>query len=218
MENPDAIVEQWFEEALDLPRGERTAFLDRTCTAQPELRREIEALLAENDRLTGFLRESPLAGLMQRSESATSEQRLGQGMRLGRYSLLEPLGAGGMGVVYRARDSKLQRIVAVKVLPQGSLTSDEVRSRFHGEALAIARLNHPNIAALYDAGEHDGIDYLVMECVPGSSLQEKLRDIPLSILEATRIARDIAEALEEPHASGVLHRDLKPSNIMITPQ
>lgn len=212
MEDPDAIVERCFEEALELPPGERTAFLDRTCTAQPELRRKVEVLLAENDRVTGFLRDSP------RIPPANSGQTDGARRRLGRYSLLEPLGAGGMGVVYRARDEKLERVVAVKVLPQGSLSSEAARSRFRGEALALARLNHPNIAALYDVGEQDGIDYLVMECVPGQSLRERLRDGPLPLTEGTRIACEIAEALDEAHAQGVVHRDLKPANLMMTPR
>lgn len=218
MQDLDAMVERWFEEALELPRGERAAFLDRTCTAQPELRRKVEALLAENDRLTTLLPDSPWARSAQKKESADSGRRLGQPMRLGRYSLLEPLGAGGMGVVYRARDEKLERVVAVKVLPQGSLTNEEVRNRFRGEALALARLNHPNIAALYDAGEQAGIDYLVMECIPGQSLRDKLREGPLNAIEATRIALEIAEALEQAQAQGVVHRDLKPANVMITPQ
>lgn len=218
MDEQEQAAEQLFGEALDLPRDERAAFLDNACRNAPELRSRVEALLAENERLTGFLRDSPWTATASQDQRSNPELRPDRATHLGRYSLLDPLGAGGMGVVYRARDDKLMRIVAVKVLSQGLLTSDAVRSRFRGEALALARLNHPGIAALYDVGEQDGIDYLVMECVHGQSLREKLREGPLPVADATRIAREIAEALEEAHAQGVVHRDLKPANVMITPR
>ena len=219
MQDPDGIVEQLFEEALEMGRDERAAFLDTVCQGHPELRRQVEALLAENDRLTGSLRHSPLkSAVVDGSEPSHGEPRPGQPLRLGRYSLLEPLGTGGMGVVYRARDEKLERIVAIKVLSQGLLTSEPARSRFRSEALALARLNHPGIAALYDVGEQDGIDYLVMECIQGQSLREKLRQGLLPMADATRITCEIGEALEEAHAQGVVHRDLKPANVMITPR
>ena len=217
MEERDAIVEQWFEEALDLPREQRAAFLETACRNMPDLRRRVEELLAENDRLTGFHRSSRAAAASER-ESSSSTTRSMPLLRLGRFALLEPLGAGGMGVVYRARDEKLQRDVAVKVIAQGLLTTDAVRHRFRDEALALARLSHPNIATLFDVGEQDGIDYLVMEYVPGQSLRDKLSDGPLSATEATRIAGQIAEALEEAHTQGVIHRDLKPANVIMTPR
>lgn len=232
-------IESIFHKALAADESRRGSVIEQSCGGDDSLRLEVESLLAHHSDSASFIEKpafaeagtppvrppisrpldpTPLADLTQKSEAATSEQRLGHGMRLGRYSVLEPLGAGGMGVVYRARDEKLERLVAVKVLPQGSMTSEAVRGRFHSEALALARLNHPNIAALYDAGQQDGIDYLVMECVPGHALLEKLRDGPLTLTEATRIAREIAEALEEAQRQGVVHRDLKPGNVMVTPQ
>ena len=135
---------------------------------------------------------------------------IASGTRLGRYTLTDPLGSGGMGVVYRARDEKLERDVAVKVLPSGSFAAD-ARRRFHKEALALAKLSHPHIAAIFDVGEQDGIDYIVMECVPGRSLAEKLASGPLPVKEATAIALQIAQALEEAQEHGVVHRDLKPA-------
>ena len=102
-------------------------------------------------------------------------RHLSAGTKLGRYSIVEPLGAGGMGVVYRARDEKLERIVAIKLLAPGMFTGEEARRRFHKEALALAKLSHAHIAAVYDAGEQDGVDYIVMECVPGESLAAKLK-------------------------------------------
>ncbi len=141
----------------------------------------------------------------------------GPGTRLGRYSLAAPLGSGGMGVVYRARDERLERDVAVKVLTPGALSGD-ARRRFHKEALALAKLSHSHIAAIFDVGEQEGIDYIVMECVSGHSLAERLAAGPLPVKDATAIALQIAQALEEAHEQGVVHRDLKPANVMITPK
>ncbi|HUA96755.1 MAG TPA: serine/threonine-protein kinase, partial [Terracidiphilus sp.] len=220
MDRLDAAVSQLFEKALDVDRGQRAAFLDNACRDQPGLRRQVEALLEENDRLTGFLRPPGWQpGDSNESASATNppaDVQVNVGSRLGRYLLLEPLGAGGMGIVYRARDEKLERIVAVKILNRGLLTSEAVRAHFRREALALARLNHPGIAALYDVGEQDGTDYIVMECVQGESLHAKLKSGPLAIADALRILVQIAEVLEEAHAQGVIHRDLKPANVMIT--
>ena len=211
MERPDSTVEQLFGEALDLSREDRVLFLSRVCAGRPEMRRQVELLLNEHDKLTGFMQNSPLL-----TEAAPRRPIAETGMRLGRYRLLEQLGAGGMGLVFRARDEKLERDVALKVLTPGYLANDSVRSRFRREALALARLNHPNIAALYDVGEQDGIDYIVMECVLGQSLQQVLRSGSLPAAKATRILVDIAGALVEAHAEGVVHRDLKPANVMIT--
>ena len=121
-------------------------------------------------------------------------------------------------MVYRARDEELERTVAIKILPPGALFGDDARQRFRKEALALAKLSHPYIAAIYDVGQQDGANYIVMECVPGESLAAKLRSGPLAVKEATSITLRIAEALEEAHEHGVVHRDLKPGNVMITPK
>ncbi len=141
---------------------------------------------------------------------------LSAGTVLGRYRIREQIGAGAMGVVYLARDERLERDVAVKVLTPGLLTDQDARSRFRKEARALAKLNHPNIAGVYDAGEKDGLDYLVMEYVAGESLAKKLREGPLDAKQAVMLAGQIASALEEAHEKGVVHRDLKPGNIVIT--
>jgi len=149
-------------------------------------------------------------------------QRVTEGTSLGRYTILELLGAGGMGVVYRARDERLERFVAIKVLTPGVLVGDEARKQFRKEALALAKLNHAHIAAVYDVGEQDGVDYLVMELVEGESLAAKILAAAktgagtVTAKEATSILLQVAEALEEAHERGVIHRDLKPANVMVT--
>jgi formylglycine-generating enzyme required for sulfatase activity/dienelactone hydrolase len=145
-----------------------------------------------------------------------SARKVAEGTSLGRYTLLELLGAGGMGVVYRARDERLERVVAVKVLTPGVLVGEQMRRQFRKEALALAKLNHAHIATVYDVGEQDGVDYLVMELVEGESLAEKIRAGTVSVKEATSVLLQVAEALEEAHERGVIHRDLKPANVMVT--
>jgi len=138
------------------------------------------------------------------------------GTRLGRYEILAPLGEGGMGKVYRARDSRLDRDVAIKVLSAGLLADEVARRRFYKEALALAHFNHPHIAVIHDVGEVAGVDYLVMECVNGESLRDKLKNGALMEEEILLLGGQIAEALEEAHDQGIIHRDLKPGNVMVT--
>jgi Tol biopolymer transport system component len=219
MRKQDESAERLFGEALDLPRAERRAFLDATCRGKPELRRAVEELLAENDRLSGFLSASPYGPSEGKGGTgADTVHTLAPGVRLGRYIIVEPLGSGGMGVVYRGRDEKLERVVAIKLLAPGVLSGEDARRHFRREALALAKLNHPRIAAVYDVGEQDGTDYIVMELVEGDSLATKLRSGALPVKEATAIALQVAEALVEAHERGVMHRDLKPGNVMITPK
>jgi serine/threonine-protein kinase len=142
---------------------------------------------------------------------------LATGLRLGVYSILDPLGSGGMGEVYRARDTRLGREVAVKALPTEFSRDPSRLARFQREARMLAALNHPAIAAIYGLEEADGTSFIVMELVPGATLSEKLARGPLPVEESLRIARQIAEALEAAHERGIVHRDLKPANIKVTP-
>jgi Tol biopolymer transport system component/predicted Ser/Thr protein kinase len=138
------------------------------------------------------------------------------GFRLGPYEILSPLGAGGMGEVYRARDTRLERTVAVKVLPERLSSSPEGRQRFEREARTISQLSHPHICALYDVGSADGVEYLVMELLEGETLSQRLAKGPLPLEQALRYGIEIADALDKAHRQGIVHRDLKPANVMLT--
>src|SRR6202163_1014723 len=138
------------------------------------------------------------------------------GRRLGPYEILAQIGAGGMGEVYRARDTRLDRIVAIKVLPAHLADRSELRERFEREARTIASLNHPHICTLFDIGQQDGIDYLVMEYLDGETLSQRLPKGSLPLEQVLQFAIEIADALDKAHRKGVTHRDLKPGNIMLT--
>src|SRR5436309_3398924 len=138
------------------------------------------------------------------------------GTRLGPYELLEPLGAGGMGEVYKARDTRLDRTVAIKVLPQHLSATPDLRTRFEREARAVSSLNHPHICTLHDVGHQDGVDFLVMEHIEGETLAARLERGPLPTPEVLRYAAEIADALDKAHRQGMVHRDLKPGNVMLT--
>jgi eukaryotic-like serine/threonine-protein kinase len=138
------------------------------------------------------------------------------GRRLGPYEILSAIGAGGMGEVYKARDTRLDRIVAIKVLPTHLADRSELRERFEREAKTIASLNHPHICTLYDSGHQDGLDFLVMEYLEGETLAQRLLKGPLSVEQVLQFAIEISDALDKAHRKGVTHRDLKPGNIMLT--
>src|SRR6266851_3788591 len=141
---------------------------------------------------------------------------LASGTKLGPYEIQSPLGAGGMGEVYRARDTRLDRSVAIKILPTHLSSNPEAKQRFDREARAISSLNHPNICTLHDVGHQDGIDYLVMEFLEGETLADRLIKGPLPLQQVLKYGIEICEGLEKAHRSGVVHRDLKPGNIMLT--
>ena len=141
---------------------------------------------------------------------------LANGARLGPYEVLSPIGAGGMGEVYRARDTRLDRTVAIKVLPDHLARSPDLRQRFEREAKAVSSLNHPHICVLHDIGQQDGIDYLVLEYLQGESLHDRLAKGLLPLDQVLRYASEIADSLDKAHRHGVVHRDLKPSNVMLT--
>jgi serine/threonine protein kinase len=141
---------------------------------------------------------------------------LTSGTKLGPYEIQSPLGAGGMGEVYRARDTRLDRTVAIKVLPSHLSADPELKQRFDREAKAISALQHPNICTLHDVGSQNGVDFLVMEYLEGQTLADRLAKGALPLDQALKIGAEIAEALEKAHRQGIVHRDLKPGNIMLT--
>src|SRR5215510_11511034 len=141
---------------------------------------------------------------------------LSAGARLGPYEILSTLGAGGMGEVYRARDTRLDRVVAIKILPETLAADPQFRSRFDHEARTISQLEHPHICVLYDVGKQDGTSFLVMQYLEGETLQDRLTRGALPLEQALTIATQIASALDRAHRAGVVHRDLKPGNIMLT--
>src|ERR1019366_4763395 len=141
---------------------------------------------------------------------------LSAGNKLGPYEILAPLGAGGMGEVYRARDTRLQRDVALKILTEATSGNAERRARFEREARAVAALNHPNIVSIYDVGTESGVFYIVSELVDGESLRDRMQRGHISVRELLQIAVQIADGIAAAHSAGFVHRDLKPENIMLT--
>jgi serine/threonine protein kinase len=196
---------------MNLPTSDQEAFLREKCLDDESLRQEIELLLAEDARCSGFLQTDSGA-------SAAPALMLATGTRLGPYEIHGIIGTGGMGEVYRAHDTKLRRDVALKVLPQSFANDRERITRFRREARLLAALNHPNIASIYGLEESNGGIALVMELVEGQTLAERITSEPLRIEEALRVAKQIADALEAAHERGIVHRDLKPANVKITPE
>src|ERR1700692_977015 len=141
---------------------------------------------------------------------------LSAGDKLGPYEILASIGVGGMGEVYRARDPRLNRDVAIKILREEGAASAELRSRFEREARAVAALNHPNIVAVYDIGVEAGQQYIVSELIEGESLRSLLTGKPVPVRKLLDIAAQVADGLAAAHAAGIVHRDLKPENIMLT--
>jgi serine/threonine-protein kinase len=208
-------VERLFHAALERPPGERAVFLRAACAGDEALQREVQTLLDESSPTDGFL-ESPVFDAPTALVTGHAPSPL-IGRRLSEYELQELIGAGGMGEVYRARDLKLGRSVAIKVLP-ALLTHDVERvARFRREAQILATLNHPHIAAIYALEESEGMLGLVLELVEGPTLADRISEGPLAPVDALRIARQMADALEAAHAKGIIHRDLKPANIKLAP-
>jgi serine/threonine protein kinase len=138
------------------------------------------------------------------------------GARLGPYEIVAALGAGGMGEVYKARDTRLDRTVAIKILPPALAADPQFRERFDREARTISQLDHPHICALYDVGQQDGTSFLVMQYLEGDTLEDRLKKGALSLDQALQVAIQIADAIAKAHRAGIVHRDLKPGNIMLT--
>ena len=209
-------VSRIYHDALVRDTSEREAFVRQACGDDEAMRQEVDSLLAQPASAEDFLGEPAMAmaARLMQPDAATS---LLTGRRIGPYQLLDLLGVGGMGEVYRARDTRLGREVAVKVLPRLFSADPERLARFQREARLLASLNHPHIAAIYGVEEADGVHALVLELVEGPTLAERLHHGPVPVVEALTIAHQIADALEAAHEKGIVHRDLKPGNIKVKP-
>jgi len=207
-------IEELYHSVLGRKPEEREAFLDQSCGMDEALRHEVESLL-DYDELAKHFIETPPDDVAAAMLAAEQKQSM-IGRTLGHYRIVSLLGSGGMGEVYRATDTRLDRIVAVKILPYHLSSSPEQRQRFEQEARAVSSLSHPHICALYDVGQQDGIDYLVMEYIEGESLADRLAKGSLPVDHALGYAIQVADALDKAHRARLVHRDLKPANIMLT--
>jgi Tol biopolymer transport system component len=193
---------------------DRATFLAAACAGDEGVRRDVESMLAQPASSDGFLDGLAFATTPTLDEMSGSVLTNG---RFGAYQIETRIGAGGMGEVYRARDPKLGRAVAIKVLPRAFTNDPERLARFEREARLLAALNHPHVGAIYGLEEADGVRGLVLELVVGQTLAARLQRGPIPVSEALTIARQIADALDAAHEKGIVHRDLKPANIMVTP-
>src|SRR6266849_538099 len=191
--------------ALEQKPEERPAFLDRACSTDHSLRREVESLLFSADEALHAFLKSSRAGATLTKDS-----------RLGDYQVQSLLGSGGRGEVYRARDLRLHRDVAIKVLPAFFSSDPERLRRFEQEAQAAAALNHANILAVFQMGTYDGAPYLVSELLEGEALREQVKRGPLPLRKAIEYGVQIAHGLAAAHDKGIAHRDLKPENLFVT--
>ena len=199
-------VKSLFQAALERPVETRPAFLDQACP-DAEVRQDVESLLVSHAEAGNFL-EAP----------AALPSVIAAGSLLGPYEIVALIGSGGMGDVYKARDKRLDRDVAVKVLPHDLATDPGRRRRFEQEARAASALNHPNIVAVYDIGSHEGVAFIVTELLEGQSLAERVAQAPLPVRRALEYSAQAARGLDAAHLRGIVHRDLKPANLFLTSQ
>jgi serine/threonine protein kinase len=208
-------LERIFADARSVPAEDQAQFVARACGADAALRADALSLLSAGHSSGSFMSRPALERLAE--EFATDGSKLEPGQRLGAYTILQRLGAGGAGEVWRARDERLGRDVAIKVLlPHLSTDTDKLR-RFAEEARAAGALNHPNVLTVYDVGEYEGTPYLVSECLEGRNLRERMKAGPMPVAEAIAVALGVAGGLAAAHERGIVHRDLKPENIFLKP-
>jgi Tol biopolymer transport system component/tRNA A-37 threonylcarbamoyl transferase component Bud32 len=212
-------IERLYHAALAREPGERAAFLSGACGADHALRREVESLFDYRVRAESFMEQpavpDSLASAVRRLAPSFVPGRL-VGRTIGSYEVQALIGAGGMGEVYRAVDTRLNRTVAIKTLPEHLANDPERRARLQREARIVSSLNHPHICTLHDVGVQDDIHYLVMEHIDGETLEKRLERGPLPLARALEYAIQIVDALDKAHRRGVIHRDLKPGNVMLT--
>lgn len=206
-------IEEIHFAVLQLPSGGRDSFLSDACGEDDDLRREVESLLAFEEHNASLLDSPPEALAAEMFAEVQASNLIGR--EVGHYKIIELLGAGGMGEVFLAEDTRLDRRVALKCLPSKFAADRDRMSRFRREAKTASALNHPNIITIHEINEYDGVNFIATEFVVGKTLKELLKTDPLSLTTALEIAVQIASALNEAHAAGIIHRDVKPDNVMI---
>jgi eukaryotic-like serine/threonine-protein kinase len=214
-------VDSLFQRVLEYPSERRLLFLREACAGDEALEREVLSLLSSHHQAGGFLESSAVEAAArnlahQLSNTGREPADSMTGRTISHYSVLDELGRGGMGVVFKAKDTRLGRFVALKFLPDGFDADLDAQSRFEREARAASSLNHPNICTIYDTGEEGGLSFLAMEYLEGCTLKERLAKGPLPMETVLALAIQITDALHAAHTAGIVHRDLKPGNIFIT--
>jgi len=212
------VIEELYHSASDLPNGQRNSFLQEACGEDQSLLYEVESLIRHGSTSQSVL-DTPAMAIMAKAiaadESKSSAPFL-EGTIISHYRILAPIGRGGMGVVYKAEDLKLRRLVALKLLPQFLAADPQALHRFEREAQAASALNHPNICTVYEVDEADGLHFIAIELLEGETLKKRIARGPLEVLEILGIVIEICDALEAAHSAGIIHRDIKPSNILLT--
>ena len=217
MDNKQNQIPEIYHSARELHGEERARFLEEACGSDADMRRQIQLLLHEDETANSLL-DRPAIGMAGELILGSKTPTWMPGTQIGPYQLLSLVGAGGMGAVYRARDTRLDRKVALKLVHSHLLVDTSMRRRVRSEARAVAGLSHRNIVALFDIGEFQGTDFLVMEYVEGRTLKDVITSGSLSLRDVVHYGTQIASALSAAHAAGIVHRDIKPANVIITPQ